>query len=71
MRSVNKNKNTYSGSIGCMIGSCLVIIGMGNGTGSGKGKTTFLGFLRSTNADAACVASLIFFFFNLMNFESP
>lgn len=62
---------TYSGSIGWMIGSCFVMMGKGSGTGSGNGNTTFLGFLSSTKAEAACVASLIFFFFSLINFESP
>lgn len=54
-----------------MIGSCFVMMGKGSGTGSGNGNTTFLGFLSSTKAEAACVASLIFFFFSLINFESP
>lgn len=70
MRGDKRRGDTYSGSIGWMTGSCLVIMGMGSGTGSGKGNTTFLGFLRRINAEAACVANFIFFFLSLINFES-
>lgn len=46
-------------------------MGKGRGTGSGNGKTIFFGFLSRKMAEAAWVASLIFFFFSLMNLESP